>query len=496
MTKAIVILLTIFLTISIPGQELNTFFSALYKNNIFNGSVVVSESGKQIFSDKYGFSNIEKKEKFSDQSQFPIASVTKTFTSTAILQLKEKGKLKIDDSVQKYLPDFPYPNISIKHLLSNTSGLVDYYHLFDIIIQERPEKVISNQDIIPTFIRFKTPLAFVPGSKWEYNNVNFCIAAMIIEKVSGMSYAMYMEKNIFGPAKMKNSFVPNDRKIKKINQVELYTYPNLYSTDLVNVNTVKDPFPIAAKSDFYGNGGLVSTALDLEKYQKALFSHQILGKKELEEALTPTILNDGKKVTYTIDGKEVSYGLGWFMYTDESNGKIVFHDGSIHGLTSILAHNINKNQSVILLSNVGNSPVFSTVNAVLQLIDHRPYTIPARNISRIYGSLLENGNREKANLLIKEYLKNPAGYEATEKDFNRLGYQFLRNGKSENSLQTFSSATLLFPKSWNVYDSYGEALFQCGKKEDAVKMYRKSLELNPENKNGKEMISKIEGLSK
>ncbi|MCT2561900.1 serine hydrolase [Chryseobacterium herbae] len=496
MTKALATLLTVFLTISIPGQQLNTFFSTLYKNNMFNGSAVVSEPGKPIFSDHYGYSNIENKEKFSDQSQFPIASVTKTFTSTAILQLKEKGKLKIDDSVQKYLPDFPYPTISIKNLLSNTSGLADYYNLFDIIIQEQPEKIISNQDIIPTLIRFKTPLAFVPGSKWEYNNVNFCIAAMIIEKVSGMSYAMYMEKNIFSPAKMKNSFVPIDRKIKKINQVELYTYPNLYSTDLVNVNTVKEPFPIAGKSNFYGNGGIVSTALDLEKYQNALFSHQILGKKELEEALTATTLNDGNKATYPIDGKEVSYGLGWFMYTDESKGKIVFHDGSIHGLTSILAHNINKNQSVILLSNMGNSPVFSTFNAVLQLIDHRPYTIPAQNLSRIYGSLLENGNKEKANSLIKEHLKNPDRYEATERDFNRLGYQFLRNEKNENSLQTFSSAALLFPKSWNVYDSYGEALLQCGKKEEAIKMYQKSLELNPENKNGKEMISKIEGLSK
>jgi CubicO group peptidase (beta-lactamase class C family) len=486
-----IILFSNLLINTVSAQELDNFFSTLSEKNLFNGSVVISKSGKTFFSNTYGFSNIEKKEKFNDNSLFPIASVTKTFTATAILQLKQKGKLKIDDPVQKYLPDFPYPNISIKQLLNNTSGLAQYYNLFDSVIKEQPEKIITNQDIIPTFIRFKTPLTFLPGSKWEYNNVNFCIAALIIEKISGISYASYLEKNVFGPAKMKDSFVPINRKIKEPNQVELHIYPNSYSTDYVNSNTLKEPFFIFEKSNFYGNGGIVSTALDLQKYQNALFTHQILGKTELEEALTATILNDGKKVTYTIDGKETSYGLGWEMYTDESQGKIVFHDGSITGLTSILAHNITKNQTVILLSNTGNCPVFAIVNAALQLINNKPYTIPAQNLSRTYGNLLENGNKEKANQLIDEYLKNPKSFEANERDFNRLGYEFLRQQKKENSLQTFKTASLLFPESWNIHDSYGEALLQCGKKVEAIKMYQKSVDLNPNNENGKKVLSDL-----
>jgi len=488
------ILLTSFFSITLSGQEFNDLFSTLSKNNLFNGNVIISKSGKTIFSNSYGFSNIEKKEKINRQSQFTIASITKTFTATAILQLKQKGKINIDDSVQKYLSDFPYQNITVKQLLNNTSGLAQYYNLFDTVIKEQPEKVITNQDIIPTFIRFKTPLSFVPGSKWEYNNVNFCLAALIIEKISGMSYANYLEKNIFNPAKMKDSFVPLNRKIKKENQVELYTYPNFYSTQLVNITTVKNPFLIDEKSNFYGNGGIVSTAADLQKYQKALFSYQILGKKELEEALTATILNDGKKVSYQFDGKEGSYGLGWAMYTDESNGKIVFHDGFITGLTSILLHNITKNETVILLSSIGNSPVFPISNAILQIIDNKPYKIPVQNLSRIYGSLLESGNKEKADQLIQEYLKTPSSYEASEIDFNRLGYQFLRLKKNDISLQTFYSATLIFPKSANIFDSYGEALLQSDRKEEALKMYQKSVELNPENTNAKEMIKKTDGL--
>ncbi|PAM94381.1 hypothetical protein B4N84_15060 [Flavobacterium sp. IR1] len=489
--RIFLIVITTFLTGTISGQELKDFFSTLSKNNLFNGSVVISKSGENTFSNFYGFSNIEKQEKITEKSQFTIASVTKTFTAIAVLQLKQQGKLKLEDPVQKYLSDFPYSDITIKQLLNNTSGLVDYYNLFDIVIKEQPEKLISNQDIIPTFIRFKTPLSFSPGSKWEYNNLNFCIAALIIEKISGISYAAYLDKNIFKPAKMKNSFVPVNRQIKEKNEVALYTYPNFYSTSFVNTTTLQDPFLISTKSNFYGNGGIVSTALDLQKYQKAVFSYQLLGKKELEEALTATILNDGKKVTYTLEGKEISYGLGWGMFTDESNGKIVFHDGSVTGLTSILAHNIAKNQTVILLSNTGNCPVFSIVNAVFQLMDNKPYVMPTQNLSRVYGSLLESGNKEKANQLIQDYLKDKSTYEATERDFNRLGYQFLRSQKNDNSLETFYSATIIFPNSSNIFDSYGEALLQCGKKEEAIKMYQKSVELNPNNENGKTVLNSL-----
>lgn len=492
--RVCLLILMNFLTITISGQELHNLFSTLSKNNIFNGSVVVSAPGEKIFSECYGFSNIEKKQKISDTSQFPIASVTKTFTATAILQLKQKGKLAIDDPVQKYLPDFPYPNITIKHLLNNTSGLEQYYTLFDTIMKEQPEKIFTNQDIIPTLIRFKTPLSFLPGSKWEYNNVNFCLAAMVIEKVSGMRYGAYLEKNIFIPAKMENSFVPDNRKIKKENQVELYAYPNLYSTNPANISTLKEPFPIFEKSNFYGNGGIVSTALDLQKYHNALFTYQILNKKELEEALTATKLNDGKTATFQLEGKEISYGLGWAMYTNEKHGKIVFHDGSITGLTSILMHNMTTNQTVVLLANRGNSPVFSISDAVFQLINHKPYTIPAQNLSRIYGSLLESGNQQKANQLIQEYVKDRNGYEVTEIDFNRLGYQFLRIQKIDNALQVFHAAIVIFPKSSNAYDSYGEALLQAGKKEEAMQMYQKAVELDPESTNAKEMVKKIEGL--
>jgi len=491
MKKQVFLYFTVLLfTSSISGQEIKDFFSTLAKNNLFNGSVLISKSGETIFSNSYGYSNIEKKEKINEKSQFTIASVSKTFTAVAILQLKQKGKLNIDDPVQKYLLDFPYPNVSIRHLVSHTSGLAQYYRLFDNAMKEKPEKVFSNGDIIPALIENKVPLSFAPGDKWEYNNVNFCLAALIVEKIAGIDFRDYLAKNIFEPAKMKDSFLPKNRMLKETNQVELYAYPNFYSTSVVNVQTLKETFLIDEKSNFYGPGGIVSTALDLQKYQKALFSYQLLGKKELEEALTPAKLNDGKIASYRAYEKEIAYGLGWQTYTNDSNEKIAFHDGLNTGLTSILMHNITRNHTVILLSNTA-SQVFVIGNEALKIIENKPYKMPLPSLSRVYGSLLESGNKEKANQLIEEYLKKPDSYEVTERDFNRLGYQFLRSQKTDNSLLTFASATLIFPNSSNMYDSYGEALLQSGKKEEAIKMYQKSLELNPNNENGKKVLKEL-----
>lgn len=472
-------------------QKIEQLFASIVKDSLFNGNVIVSESNKIVYQNCVGFSDIEKQIKNNSQSQFPIASISKTFTATAVLQLKQKGKLKLDDRVQEYISNFPYAGVTIRHLLSNTSGLGQYYNLFDTIMNEQPEKIITNQDIIPAFIRFKTPLSFTPGERWEYNNLNFCLAAIIIEKVSGMSFFHYLQRYIFQPAGMDHSLLPRNKKIKSSNQVELYTYANLYTSTLENVKNIPASFKIDERSSFYGNGGIVSTTSDLLKYEKALFANKLLTKAEMDEAFSPIKLNDGKIATYRLDEKEVTYGLGWEIYTDETLGKIIFHDGSIAGLTSMLMHNITKNQTVILLDNTGSNLVFATSNAIFSLINNQPYEIPKSSLSRIYGNSLEKGNIAKANSLISDYLKNNNRYAVFERDFIRLGYQFFRHNKTENALQTFYSTTLLFPTSWNAFDSYGEVLMKVGKKDQAKKMYEKSIELNPTNENGKKMLKEL-----
>lgn len=472
-------------------KEINNYLENLHSINQFNGNYVVAKNEKVICEKFVGYGDYHKKIALRKNTQFPIASISKTFTATAILQLKQKSKLKLDDVVQKYLPTFPYANITIRHLLSNTSGLVDYYNIFDSVMVEFPNKLITNSDIIPAFNQYKIPLSFLPGERFQYNNVNFCIAALIVEKVSGLSFGEYLKQYIFRPAKMKNSLVPDNKNIMQTKQVECYSFPNLYSISLQNIRTISKNFKIEERNNFYGNGGIVSTAADLYKFDQALYNGTLIGKQELEEAFTPMKLNNGKTTTYQLDEKQVTYGLGWEIYTDEKNGKVVFHDGSLTGLTSILVRNISKQQTIILLDNTGSNAVFSTSNAILNILNHQTYKPVTQNFTRLYGSTLVNNGISEANTLLTRLINNPEKYNVTEREINRLGYELLRQNKKTEAVETFSTATKIFPKSWNAYDSYGEALLLNNQKDEAIRMYKKSLELNPDNENGKKVLKDI-----
>lgn len=473
-------------------QKIGAFFNTLYEQKQFNGSVVVEEKGKVLFHGYLGQSNAGKNGKISSRSQFPIASVSKTFTAIAILQLKSKGLLQLDVPVKKYLPDFPYENITTRHLLSNTSGLTQYYTLFDQEIDSNEKILITNRDIIPVLNKKKVSLVFTPGERWEYNNLNFCLAALIVEKLSGKTFRDYLNTFIFSPSEMNNTFVPVNRKIKSSDQVELYSYANLYSTRMKNVDSLPQLFKIDRHSNFYGNGGIVSTANDLIKFNRALQNGKLLPGKEQIEAFSPTILNNGKAVSYKLDGKEVTYGLGWEMYTDTTHGKIVFHDGSILGLTSILMYNLSAKQAIVVLDNTGSNTVFAIANAIIELLGNRTYVIPGKNLPREYASAVVQGDTAKANDLINSYQSNPTSFRTSERDFIRAGYDLLRNNLLTESLKIFDTTVKLYPDSWNAYDSFGEALLKAGDKIKAQEMYQKSLKLNPENKNAAVILQELQ----
>lgn len=465
-------------------QKIKAFVNTLQQRKQFNGSLMVAENDRVLFYSQNG-------QNISAKSQFPIASVSKTFTSTAILQLKSLGRLDLDESVQKYLPDFPYEKVTTRHLLSNTSGLGQYYTLFDQEIDADKNRVITNQDIIPVLKQKNIPLSFSPGDRWEYNNLNFCIAALIVEKLSGKTFSDYLHTFVFGPSGMEHTFQPVNRRVKSKDQVQLYSYPNLYSTVLKNVDSLPVPFKIEGHSSFYGNGGIVSTAEDLVKFNRALQNGTILAKKELTEAFSPTILNNGKKVTYTLDEKEVSYGLGWEMYTDTTHGKVVFHDGSLTGLTSMLMYNLTTKQAIVMLDNTGSNAVFASVNALMALLGNRAYVVPGRNLPREYASAVVKGDLHKAQGFIHTYETNSGSFRSSERDFIRTGYELLRNNLIKESLTVFDTSAKLYPDSWNVYDSFGEALLKAGDKTKAKEMYQKSLMLNPENKNAVETLQRF-----
>ncbi len=187
-------------------QRIDSLFNSFHVNGQFNGNVLITEKGKPIYQKSFGLANEESKEKLNENSVSELASCAKQFTALAIVQLKEQGKLNYDDTIDKHLPELKeYHKVTVRHLLNHTSGMPDYMQLMDSLWDK--EKIATNQDIIYLFEAHRPPLLFEPNTKFEYSNTGYALLVSILEKLSGLSYATYLERKIFIPLKMSNTFV-------------------------------------------------------------------------------------------------------------------------------------------------------------------------------------------------------------------------------------------------------------------------------------------------
>jgi CubicO group peptidase (beta-lactamase class C family) len=493
-----VIIIAFFCSSNLFGQtvpeKLDNYFTTTL--NPINGNVLVAENGKAIYKKSFGFADKKNKIPNSESSRFNIASISKTFTAVAILQLKEKGKLNIDDAVKKYLPEFPFADITVRHLLSHTSGMPDY-ELFNDIGGER---IITNQDVLPNLNKWKKPLPFKPGEKLEYSNVNFQLLALIIEKVSGRKFVDYMQANIFSKAKMSDTYILEDilHRRQDKNRVINHELLRLYAENPIDFENKLFPFymPSYRISGLKGDGDIISTTADLLKYDQSLYSGVLLKQATLDEALTPTKLNNGEPANFNIGIGKAAYGLGWFIFEDASKGKIVWHTGGTPGSLSIFLRNISKNQTVVLLDSADSKGVYKNgVNAMNILNNTTPLLVARRSIVREYGRTLVTKGIDSAFSKLIELQADTKNYYLNEDEMNQMGYDLFADtevvGHQEKALEVLKLNTLLFPKGFNTYDSYGEHLAKIGKKDEAILMYKKSLELNPKSESGKKALEEL-----
>lgn len=501
-SKLSIAFLSIFLFQSVTAQQkaaaiLDDYFIALHANRQFSGNVLVAEEGKIIYERSFGYADFPAQKLNSTNILFPIASISKTLTATGILQQIEKGNLRLTDPVVKYFPDFPYPAITIRHLLSHTSGLPPYNAFFDSIKAKYPGRVFTNRDFMAGLAANKKPLIYQPGEKVNYDNINFIVLALILEKVSGKSLEDYIKKNILKPAGMHNTeFFSLSVQFDPTKEMENFAfphlYPHLYSDLLVKSNTVPYIQNYWHAYNFSGFGDYISTVHDLLKYDKAFYSSQLLTEATLREAFIPVRLNNGS------DNPD-EFGLGWEIEKDTSLGKIVYHSGAATGLSCIILRNISLHQTVILFDNMHFNAHEIATNA-LAILNGRKIQYPGKSIANIYGKVLVNQGPAAASDTLYRLKKDTINYELSEDEINSLGYDLMGENNTfhfpeahryKDAVEAFKINMELFPSSWNVYDSYGESLLKIGKKEEAIKMYQRSIELNPKNEGGKKMLADL-----
>lgn len=310
------------------ADNIDKFMSEKYPANQPGAAILVAQNDKVIFRKGYGLANLNPDKAVTPDMLFRIGSITKQFTSTAILKLAEQGKIDLKADITKYLTDFSTPGktVTVENLLNHTSGIKSYTSLPDAM--QRKGQYISPAEMIK--IIETQPSDFAPNDQWLYNNSGYFLLGMIIEKVSGMSYNDYVTKNLFKPAGMKSSFTNDSNLPANVAK----GYQKSGATDFVPSDYVHPSIPFSA-------GSIFSTVDDLWKWNQAVFTYKIVKKESLEKAWTPTKLNSGKLV---------GYGYAWQL-GNLGGAKVIGHGGSIDGYLTMEIYVPEKKIYVCILSN-------------------------------------------------------------------------------------------------------------------------------------------------
>ena len=467
-----------------PSPRLESFFTT--SRHPVNGNVLVAENGKIILERSAGYADAGARAPNNAATRFQLASVTKVFTSTAILQLADRGKLKLDDPLTKYFPDFPFAGISLRHLLSHTSGLPDF-QIFEEPVRQSPEKVFTNADVIPALRSWGKPLPFKPGDAWSYSNVGYCLLALLVEKLSGQRFEEYVRRNIFAAADMSDSYFETELvAASDPKKAKEQRYRLLFHKDL-------SPVQFDKWRGFTGNGGAITTARDLLKFDQALYGGKILRGATLEEAFTPAKLNDGSKAkTTTLDAY---YGLGWFIFEDDGVGKIVWHGGGRPGIVTVFLRNVTKRQTAVVLDNSFNRETYRIGLSALNILSGRAAVTRKSSLVRDFALELVDKGQDAALVKLAELKFDAANYYLDEDEMNDLALQIFYSGPFPDNkgvaLELARMNIAFFPNSFNIYDTYGEILAAAGKRELAIVMYKRSIAMNPNNEGGKRALERL-----
>lgn len=331
----------------------------LFKSERFNGNVLVAEKGNVLYNKSFGNANESTKELLNENSIFELASVSKQFTAMAIVILKEKGKLSYEDKISTFLPQLSnYKNVTIKHLLNHTGGLPDYMDLMDSLFDK--SKIATNKDIVDLFSKHNPKILFEPNTKWEYSNTGYAFLASIIEKVSGTSYGNYLQKAIFKPLEMNNTFVYTRRFAPK--KISNYAFGYIYSDSLkkyILPDELEETKMVIWLDGIVGDGTVNSTVNDLLKWDRALYTEKLVSSESKKEIFRAVELNNKSKR---------DYGFGWALSDDETYGKIVNHSGGWPGYKTFIERHIDNDKTIIVLQNhesVSTTKLFAYLRSII-----------------------------------------------------------------------------------------------------------------------------------
>lgn len=333
-------------------SSLTALFDTQLINRNFNGGILVAKEGNILYEKYAGFTNPRKTDvPVTDSTSFHLASTSKPFTGVAVLQLIEKGKIGLNDDIVRYFPGFPYPNVTVKDLLSHRSGLPNYLYFMEDKEKWPADKMVSNADVLDFLIQYQPSQNFRTGSRFNYCNTNYVLLALLVEKVTGIPFPQYLKKNIFDPLGMKHTFV--------------YT-PTDSGRVIMSYRPSGDLWANDKFDNTYGDKNVYSTPRDMFKWDAGLYNNHFIRQTLLDSAFQP--LSHEKPSIH-------NYGLGWRMLNLPNGKNIIYHNGKWHGFTPAFARLIDEKAVVIILGNQYNMNMYHA----------------AKFAYNVFGNYIQNG---------------------------------------------------------------------------------------------------------
>lgn len=331
------------LTVSYPNvaikvvrHKLDSLLQYVNKNQDFHGSILVAKGENILYQNAIGYADFQNKTPLNDASVFQLASVSKQFTAAAIMLLHQRNQLKLTDSVKAYFPNFPYKGVTIENLLNHTSGLPKYFWLAEH--KWKQNKAPTNSEMMALFETSNVQRFYKPGYKFDYSNTNYMVLASIVEKISGTSFGAFLKSNIFVPLQMTHSYVysyQND-SIRE-NQLDGYRWYK---------GRKHHKIPSTINDAVVGDKNVYTTIGDLFQWTLALNSEKLLTKASLD-----LMYKKGE----TVKGREVPYGFGFRIDTDNQNS--IYHHGKWNGFRTALTKYVEEDLVVIILEHTSYNDI-------------------------------------------------------------------------------------------------------------------------------------------
>jgi CubicO group peptidase (beta-lactamase class C family) len=474
-SKILLLIISLNLVQPITAQDkkmkLAAIMQAYHKYNMFDGAVLVAENGKIVYKDAFGLANREWNIPNRTDTKFMIGSVSKPLTAVLTLIQVQKGLLSLDKTIEEYLPEFsdkPAAKVTIRQLLSHTSGIPNYDIIKDFFPRISRQN-FSREDYIKVFM--DSALAFAPGTHYAYSSWGYFTLGYIMERVTNKSYAQLMADDIFKKLGMTNSGSYYHTQIVANRATGYdYSFGGYTSSDFRD------------QSNTMGTGDIYSTVENLFKFHLALSNNSLLNKELTAQMFTPGI-------------ELAQYGYGWFnkqfKYTPTDSIASNFHLGMTEGFISFFRRIPSTNSMVIILCNSSPTDFFGITNNLFKVLFNK-LVVLKEPVHKKMETYIEQAGVAKALEEYKRMKADSAHYYIDWISMNFIAQQLLTLKRYNDAAAIGENNALEFPTKDLVLVTMGNIYLALNKKEEAIRFYKKALQITPVYEEAKNRLKELE----